>query len=271
MTLYIVIGALLLGAILPSFAPPLSIHRLTRFLFVVALYPVFVTLALTRGIHAAALWVTLAGITLVLELVADRLLAEKDRQSLPSAVWKTFLLWPVMLTAACEALLIHLGLAPKHPPVSLPPPPRGSQLFALSDDELLVAAHQILAAAPRLTVEERTIWVAETFSREIHGGGLVQWFCNTEDSVTDTMKALRTVGAPLTAVILQEAGELLSPAWDIDQSLTLRRQALRPEEPALRALDGRFFSPDSPEDLTSLIARYVRQNRHRCPALEEPT
>ena len=267
MTLYLVLGALLLGAILPSFAAPLSMLRLARFLFIFALYPLFVALGLSRGLEAAALWLALAGITLMLELVADRLLPAKDRQY---ARWKTLLLWPVMLPAALEALLIHLDLAPKQLAARLPSPPRGSQLFAQSDDELLVAVYQILAEHGELTVEERTIWLAETFDRELHGGGLFQWFCNTEESVPDTVEALRTVRAPATAVILQQAGKLLPAAWNSDQSLMTRQHALRLVEPALRILDGRLISADSPEDLTSLTARYVRQNRHRCPALEKP-
>ena len=227
----------------------------------------FVVLVVIQGIVPAALWMGLAGITLMLELVADRLLPTKDRQY---ARWKTLLLWPLMLPAVLEALLIHLGLAPKPPDVSLPAPPRGSLLFSQSDDELLIAVYQILAELRESTQEERTIWQAETFSREIHGGGLFQWFCNTEDSVPGTVEALKTVGAPATAVILQQAGELLQGAWNSDQSLSARQHALRPSDSALRTLDGRLFSADSPEDLTSLVARYVRQNRHRCPALEKP-
>jgi hypothetical protein len=136
---------------------------------------------------------------------------------------------------------------------------------------LLIAAYQILAEPRELTQEERTIWLAETFSRELHGGGLFQWFCNTEYSVPDTVEALKTVGAPATAVVLQEGGELLPASWESHQSLTTRQHTLRPIDAALRTLDGRLLSPDSPEDLTSLIARYVRQNRRRCPAFEMPT
>lgn len=268
MTLHIVLGALLLGAILPSFAAPLSMLRQVRFLFIFALYPVFVALALIQGLVALALWIGLAGITLMLQLVADRLLPAKDWQY---ARWKTLFLWPLMLPAVLEALLIHLRLAPKPPEVSLPAPPRGSELFAQSDDDFLVAVYQILAESRELTQEERTIWLAESFSREIHGGGLFQWFGNAQDSILETAAALRTVGASSTAAILQQAGELLPAAWDTDQTLTTRQPALRPIEPALRALDGRLVSADSSEDLTSLIARYVRQNRRRCPALETPT
>jgi hypothetical protein len=267
-TLHILIGALLLGAILPSLAAPSSMLRQVRFIFIFALYPVFVALALIQGVVAPVLWIGLAGITLMLELVADRLLPTKDSLY---ARWKTWLLWPVMLPAVLEALLIHLRLAPKHLDVSLPPPPRGSQLFSQSDDELLVAVYQILAEPRELTQEEQTIWLAETFSREIHGGGLFQWFCNTQDSMPETVAALRTVGAPATAAILQQAGELLPAPWDSDQTLSTRQSALRPVEPALRTLDGRLLTAHSPEDLTSLIARYVRQNRRRCPALETPT
>jgi Domain of unknown function (DUF4375) len=243
-TLYLGLAALMLGAILPSFAAPLSMLRGVRFLFILAVYPLFVALAVGRGLEAALLWIALAGITLLIELVADSLLPTKDSQY---ARWKTLLLWPVMLPAVLEGLLIHFRLAPKQPDVSLPIPPRGAQLFALPDDELLIAVYQILAGAGELTEEEQTIWLAESFSREIHCGGLAQWLSNTDDSVSDTVKALTTVGAPETAVVLREAGL----------------------EPALQPQGGMLVSPGRTEDLTSLIARYVRRNRHRCPALDK--
>ena len=270
MILYLILGVLLLGAILPSFANPGSAVRPLRFVFVFAVYPVFVAISVLHGLEAAALlWVTLAGLALLLELVADTLLPEKHRQSLLTAVWRAALLWPLVMPAAVEALLVRLGLAPGPLEAHLPEPPRGAELFALSDDELLVAAHQLLGRQAKLTSEERTVWVGETFSREVHGGGLRQWFSNTDSSVPETAQALRDVGAPGTAGILELAHEAVPGTWHQGQPPEARMQDIRVAEPVLRSLDGRLYSADQREDLTPLIARYVRQNRSRCPALEE--
>jgi hypothetical protein len=122
-------------------------------------------------------------------------------------------------------------------------------LFRLSDDDLLMAAHQILAGQSELSEAERTLWLAETFSREVHGGGVAQWFSNTDNSKPETIQALRDVGANETAELLQH-----------EQGAT----------PASRA-DDRLFSIFAREDLTTLIARFLRRNRMHCPALEGPS
>jgi hypothetical protein len=267
--LYLVLGVLLVGAILPSLANPDSAVRPLRFVFVFAVYPVFFAISVLEGLEAAAvLWIALAGLALMLELVADTLLPEKHRQSLLTAVWRAALLWPLVMPAAIEALLVRLGLAPGPLEARLPEPPSGAELFALPDDELLVAAHQLLGRQANLSQEERTVWVGETFSREVHGGGLLQWFSNTDSSVPETAQALRDVGAPVSAETLELASDAVSNTWNHGQPLEAREQSLKSVAPALRSLDARLFSPQQGEDLTALIARYIRQNRSRCPALE---
>lgn len=270
MILYLLLGALVVAAVLPSFAAPLSLLRLLRFLFVFAIYPLFIAIGATLGMKAAAVsWLALTGVTFLLELLADRLVpTQKYPASWGTAAWKTALLWPLVLPAVVEALLVHLGLAPQQPEIHLPEPPRGAELFMLPDDELLVAVYQILAGHAELVPEEQTVWLAETFSREVHGGGLLQWLYNTEHSPPDTVDALRAVGATTAAGILQQAAEALPRTWDVQQPLELRQRALREVEPALRSLDAQFFSPEHREDLTSLVARFVRQNRSRCPVLQ---
>lgn len=247
MSLYLLLGLLLVGAIAPSLAAPNSLLRPLRFVFVLAVYPLFVAIALSHGVkEGGLLWLGLAGLTLLLELAADRLLSPQDRSSLLNTAWKAALLWPLLLPAALEALLVHAGLAPATPPAMLPEPPRGDELFTLSDDELLVAGHQILAGQSELTDAEQTLWLAETFSREIHGGGLSQWFSNSDSSVPDTVQALRAVGAEETAGILLRASEASS---------------------SIPALDEELFSQESRENLTTLNARFIRENRSRCPSL----
>lgn len=247
MSLHLLLGLLLVGAIAPSLAAPNSQLRPLRFVFVLAVYPLFVAMGLSHRVeYAVLLWLGLAGLTLLLDLAADRLLSPKDRSSLLNTVWRAALLWPLLLPAALEALLIHVGLAPATPPAILLEPPRGDELFTLSDDELLVAGHQILAGESKLTDAETTLWLAETFSRETHGGGLSQWFSNADSSVPDTMQALRAVGAGETAGILLRASEASS---------------------SIPALDEELFSEESRENLTTLNARFIRENRSRFPSL----
>ncbi|HEX7337668.1 MAG TPA: DUF4375 domain-containing protein, partial [Gemmatimonadales bacterium] len=185
---------------------------------------------------------------LLLDLAADRMLPAKYRSSFLTTLWKAALLWPLLLPAALEALLIAAGLAPALLPATLPDPPRGKELFTLSDDELLVAAHQILGGGLELTEAEKTVWLAETFSREVHVGGLAQWFSNTDSSVPETARALRAVGAEKTADLLLQASEAFHP---------------------LRGPNDELFTEATGEDLTQLNARFIRRNRHRCPTLED--
>jgi hypothetical protein len=243
-TLYLLLAFLVLATIVPSFAGHFSLVRVLRFLFVLAVYPLFVVIGLQHGAgQAVAVWLGLAGTTLLLEYAADALLPTKDPAPLLKRAALTALLWPLVLPAVVEALLIHARLAPPHPPVTLPEPQRGQELFRLPDDELLVEAYQVLAAEPELTKAERTLWLAETFSREVHSGGLSQWLSNPDGSLGETEKALREVGAPQTANALLQASQ----------------------DPTSVSDD--FLYKESQEDLTRLNAAFARRNRVDCPAL----
>lgn len=252
MTLYLLLGFLLLASIAPSLASPGSVTRPLRFLFVLAVYPVFGAIAVFESTAVAGvLWLILGAKTLLLDLAADRLLPPKYRSPFLSILWKAALLWPLLLPAALETLLIAAGLAPERLPATLPEPPRGKELFTLSDDDLLVAAHQILGGGSKLTDTEETLWLAETFSREVHVGGLAQWFSNTDSSVPETARALRAVGASKTAELLLQASEAFHP---------------------LKGPSDDLFLEATGEDLSSLNAGFLRRNRERCPTLhEKPT
>ena len=249
MILYLILGFLLLASIAPSLASAGSVSRTVRFLFVFAVYPVFVAIALFESAAVAGvLWLILSVKTLLLDLAADRLVPAPYRSSLLATLWKAALLWPLLLPAALEALLIATGLAPARLPVTLPEPPRGKELFTLSDDDLLVAAHQILGGGPQLTDTEKTLWLAETFSREVHVGGLAQWFANTDSSVPETARALRAVGAKKTADLLLQASEAFHP---------------------LKGPNDDLFADATGEDLTRLNAGFLRRNREQFPTLHE--
>jgi hypothetical protein len=256
-----------LVAIAPLWASDSPLRDL-RLLPMLAVYPLVPVMAWTEGLRVAGLWwIALTGVGVVLVMADNALRPRAERGPLLEAVWKTALLWPLVVPLATESLLIRLGILSRPAEPRLPEPPRGAELTALSDDEMLVAAHQILSGQADLTGEERTILVAETFNREVHGGGFSQWLANTESSLTDTVQALRTVDAHATASLLQRAADAVPATWSETQPLDVRLRALEPIEPVLRSLTDSFFSIEREEDLTSLIARFVRQNRSRCPAL----
>jgi len=164
-----------------------------------------------------------------------------------------------------------MGLLPAPTEVHLPDSPRGAALVGLSDDEMLIAAHQILLGQPHLTTEERTILVAESFNRELHGGGCLQWFRNTDSSVTDTVQSLHAIGAARTADLLDQTADAVSPSWSAAQSFDERRHTLEAAESTLRSRNDAFFTLERQEDLTSLIAGFLRRCRSRCPALDTAT
>jgi hypothetical protein len=268
-TIYLVaLMALMVGAIALSFAAPDSPFRAVQALPILAVYPVFLVMAATEGLRAAGLWwIALTGLGILLLAADNAAHPRTKRVSLVEVVWKTALLWPLIIPVATESLMIRLGILPQPTEPRLPEPPRGSELMALPDDEMLVAAHQILSGQADLTAEERTILVAETFNREVHGGGFGQWFANTDSSVSDTVQALRAVGAHATASLLQRAADAVPATWSETRPLEARLQALKPIESTLRSLNDSFFSLERQEDLTSLVARFVRRYRSRCPAL----
>ncbi len=263
-------AVLVLGAIAPSFAAWESIYRSLRWLPVFGIYPLFLAMAATHGVRpAAAAWISFAALGLLLELVADAFLPPDKRSPFLRTLRNAALLWPLTIPGATESMLVRFGLVGPPPEMKLPDLPRGAALLSLADDEMLIAAHGLLSAQPLLTSEETTVLFAESFNREVHGGGFLQWFCNTDASAHDTIESLRTVRAERTARLLEHALEAASRTpWTAAQSPTERNHALQPAESTLRALDDEFFALERQEDLTSLIARFLRKHRAQCPALD---
>jgi hypothetical protein len=258
----------MVAAIAPSFSGPESPFRDLRLVPMLAVYPLFVVMVVTQGPRAPGLWwVALAGLGFLLILIDEAALPREKREPLLSALWKNALFWPLIIPGAAERLMIRLGVAPKPAEPRLPEPPRGAELMALSNDELLAFAYLILAGQTELTAEEETVFVAETLNREVHMGGFDQWFSNTEYSVSRTAEALRAVGADVNARLLERAGGAAPAAWSETEPLDVRRGVLEPIKSALRPLDDEFFALQRQEDLTSLVSTFVRRHRSRCPAL----
>jgi hypothetical protein len=240
------ISALLLAAIVPAFAPKSTLLWALRPLSIFAVYPLFLVMLVTHGISATVLtWIAFVGVALVLELIAEATSPSDQRTPLLRTLRNVAVAWPLTIPSALQHFFVQLGVAKPEPLPTLPDPPRGDALVALSDDEMLSAAHQILSGPAPLSNEERTILIAESFNRELHGGGFKQMFANADYSVSDTAQSLRAVGASRNADLLQRAATTTWPA----------------------SLDDAFFALEREEDLTALIAAFLRQNRSRCPAL----
>jgi hypothetical protein len=266
---FLALAALMFGTIAPSFTASDSLFRATRSLLIIAVYPLFLVMVATHGSRVAGLtWISLAAVGLALELIADATSARPESQSLLRTLGIVAVAWPLSIPATIESFLIQLGLVPAPAAVHLPDPPRGAALVGLSDDDMLIAAHQILSGQSPLTAEERTILVAESFNREVHGGGFLQWFSNTDSSVPETVQSLRAVGAERTADLLEHAAGEVSPSWSAAQPFDERRHTLEAAESTFRSLNEAFFRLERQEDLTSLIAEFLRKYRSRCPALD---
>jgi hypothetical protein len=234
---------------------------------ILSMYPLFVAIAVTRGIRfAAGLWIVLACAATVLERAVPPVVPRPRRRWF-GFVWQGALFWPFLLMCAVAALRTRLGLVPALPEIHLRPPPRGPGLLALPDDDLLSAAHQILSGGSDLTADERAVLTAESFNRGLHCDGLIEWLCDTDTPLGDTIHALRTVGAPATAGILEQASASLPVNWRDDQSHEARQQALKSVETILDSLEKTLFSQEHREDLTSVIVRFIKRDFSRYPAL----
>lgn len=263
------LGALLLAAVVLSSLPWVwSLREALGCLPILSLYPLFIAIAVTRGIRfAAGLWIVLACVATVLERIVPHAVPQPRRRRF-DFVWQGVLFWPFLLMMAIASLLTRLGLVPALPEIRLPPPPRGAALLALSDDDLLGAAHQILSGQADLTADERAVLTAESFNRGFHCDGLVSWLGDTDTPVEDTIRSLRAVGAPATAGILEQAAASLPGGWSVDQTAEARRQALKPAEIALGSLEKALYSLERKEDLTSVIVRFIKRDLSRYPALQ---
>src|SRR5438094_821901 len=95
----------------------------------------------------------------------------------------------------------------------LPKPQPVDKVLALSDDtefavELsnLVFYREAAIGFAKLTEAERTAFMVDQLEREINNGGFAQFFLNSSgDHATETPMALRAIGAPQMARIVEQA------------------------------------------------------------------
>ena len=263
---------LVLGSVLASFTAWDSFARAVRPALMLAPYPLFLAMLVTHGPRVTALvWIVFAAAALLLELIADAL-TPAQRQSMPRHLRTAALMWPLAIPAASESILIRLGFARPPPDVRemiAPILPRGDALAALPDDEMLVAAHTLLSGSEPHSPEERTIFAAETFNREMHAGGIRQWLANADHPAGETADALDAVGARRASELARRAARIAPPASSAADTPTDRLRAVESAADALGWFDDEFYALERSEDLTSHIAGYLRRHLARCPSLEK--
>jgi hypothetical protein len=111
----------------------------------------------------------------------------------------------------------------------------------------------------------RAIWELEA---EVNNGGFEQYFFNSSGELVPYIgDALRVVGAPLMAGIVQRAIDVVGQdtAWNDDNARRARLDALTPAARSeLDSCDQRFMT--YPESLTALLYRYVYENQNEVRA-----
>lgn len=106
----------------------------------------------------------------------------------------------------------------------------------------------------------RTVWELEA---EVNNGGFYQYFWNSSgELVPYVVEALTAIGAAAAVAIVKRAIEVvgLHISWDDEPTRRRSLDGLAPEAVEhLEELDQTFFS--YPDDLTTLLYRYVSQHR----------
>lgn len=114
-----------------------------------------------------------------------------------------------------------------------------------------------------LTAAERVVFCVDELEREINNGGFHQFFQNLSgDRVPETIAVLETVGAGEMLALLREAVALFPARMPPRDQLKRGAILEGVSEDVLVAwatLDDKFCS--YPEDLTTLVRRYVEQHR----------
>jgi hypothetical protein len=122
-----------------------------------------------------------------------------------------------------------------------------------------------------LTPEEQVAYCVDALEREVNNGGFDQFFWNTSGNTAhETLAALKAIGAPKAAAMLEEAIALF-PGGRVVPDREARERVLEEMGEAPRekwfALDGSFY--EYPDDLTALMRAYVEKNRAKFRAWED--
>lgn len=114
-----------------------------------------------------------------------------------------------------------------------------------------------------LTEAQRNFYFNQNLEREVNNGGFNQYFINSSGDFThETINSLRTIGANLTADILQSAIDQFPDKKvprDRDERIDLVRQIEETANEKWEELDQKFF--EYKDDLNSLNIEYVKKHR----------
>jgi hypothetical protein len=112
-----------------------------------------------------------------------------------------------------------------------------------------------------LTSHERVFYLVWWLEAEVNNGGFNQFFFNSAgDYATETVEALRTIGAEKTAVLAELACDVFSPAVPSPNRAERQDQVIALSEPQnakLSQLDKAFFA--YPDNLSKLLTSFMAQ------------
>ncbi len=134
------------------------------------------------------------------------------------------------------------------------------------DNDFIIALSEALvpmgnAGFAGLSPQEKTFVLVWGLEADLNNGGFNQYFFNSHsDHAAVVPDALRAIGAPRTAAIVERALEIFPDGAPAER--TTRQELLEeldPENDAFEGLDREFLA--YPHDLTGLLAAFVRANR----------
>jgi len=116
----------------------------------------------------------------------------------------------------------------------------------------------------QLSTTEQTVLCLDGLEREVNNGGFDQFFFNSAgDHALETPAALRRIGAPQMAALVEQANAAFGKKGPSPERYVRQEQMEALGEPAREvwtALDQLFY--EYPEDLAALLQAYVRAHRN---------
>jgi uncharacterized protein DUF4375 len=136
-----------------------------------------------------------------------------------------------------------------------------------TDNDLIIAISDVLAPLSSrrfeaLSPEEQAFMLVWALEADLNNGGFNQYFFNSNsDHAAAVPGAMRTIGAPQTAEVVERALALFPdgvPPTSRDERQDLLEE-IDPDEELFESLDDAFLA--YPHDLTALLAGFARANR----------
>jgi len=129
-------------------------------------------------------------------------------------------------------------------------------------DSLIIAFEDALSLKHNLSTTETTILAIESLDREVNNGGFHQFFVNRPEHAHHTSKALREIGCPETADLLDQAIKILG----IKESFSAREineiaiDSSKNQDEELGKLDELFYRRTL-EDISGKLFQHIVENK----------